>query len=90
MQRNFEPMRNQVEAWPRSELTDVTAKVAGRIPRSPVLTIVSGASAVQPPPFRITNADAPQRERNHIFQRHYYGTMCKMANRDTEHANTNG
>ena len=27
MQRNFEPMRKQVEAWPRSELTDVTAKV---------------------------------------------------------------
>jgi hypothetical protein len=28
MQRNFEPMRKQVEAWQRSELTDVTAKVA--------------------------------------------------------------
>jgi hypothetical protein len=28
MQRNFEPMRRQVEAWQRSELTDVTAKVA--------------------------------------------------------------
>jgi hypothetical protein len=27
MQRNFEPMRKQVEAWPRRELTDVTAKV---------------------------------------------------------------
>jgi len=27
MQRNFEPMRKQVEAW-RSELTDVTAKMA--------------------------------------------------------------
>jgi len=27
MQRNFEPMRKQVEAWRRSELTDVTAKV---------------------------------------------------------------
>ena len=27
MQRNFEPMRNQVEAWQKSELTDVTAKV---------------------------------------------------------------
>jgi len=27
MQRNFEPMRNQVEAWQRSELVDVTAKV---------------------------------------------------------------
>lgn len=26
MQRNFEAMRNQVEAWQRSELTDVTAK----------------------------------------------------------------
>jgi hypothetical protein len=25
--RNFEPMRKQVEAWQRSELTDVTAKV---------------------------------------------------------------
>jgi hypothetical protein len=25
MQRNFEPMRKQVEAWQRSELTDVTA-----------------------------------------------------------------
>ena len=75
MQRNFEPMRKQVETWQRSELTDVTAKVevrgipaendleslqcvhvsiqgtgshstvqgdgqAGRIPRSPVLSIV--------------------------------------------------
>ena len=27
MQWNFEPMRKQVEAWQRSELTDVTAKV---------------------------------------------------------------
>jgi hypothetical protein len=27
MQRNFEPMRMQVEAWQRSEYTDVTAKV---------------------------------------------------------------
>ena len=27
MQRNVEPMRNQVESWQRSELTDVTAKV---------------------------------------------------------------
>ena len=28
IQRNFEPMRYQVEAWQRSELTDVTAKIA--------------------------------------------------------------
>ena len=27
MQRNFEPMRKQVEAWQRSELADITAKV---------------------------------------------------------------
>jgi hypothetical protein len=27
MQRNFEPMRKQVEVWQRSELTDVSAKV---------------------------------------------------------------
>jgi len=27
MQRNFEPMRKQVETWQRSELADVTAKV---------------------------------------------------------------
>lgn len=27
MQRNFGPMRKQVEAWQRCELTDVTAKV---------------------------------------------------------------
>src|SRR5271165_482213 len=27
MQRNFEPMRKQVEAWQRGELTDATAKV---------------------------------------------------------------
>ena len=27
MQRNFEPMRRQVEAWQKCELTDVTAKV---------------------------------------------------------------
>jgi hypothetical protein len=27
IQGNFEPMRKQVEAWQRSELTDVTAKV---------------------------------------------------------------
>ena len=27
MQRNFEPMRKQVEKWQQSELTDVTAKV---------------------------------------------------------------
>jgi hypothetical protein len=27
MQRNFEPMRKQVEAWQGSELTDVSAKV---------------------------------------------------------------
>lgn len=27
MQRNFEPMRRQVEAWQKSELAEVTAKV---------------------------------------------------------------
>jgi hypothetical protein len=27
MQRNFEPMRKQVEEWQKSEITDVTAKV---------------------------------------------------------------
>lgn len=27
MQRNYEPMRKQVEAWQRSELTDATAKM---------------------------------------------------------------
>jgi hypothetical protein len=27
MQRNFDPMRKQVEAWQKSEITDVTAKV---------------------------------------------------------------
>ena len=27
MQRNFEPMRKQVESWQKSELTDITAKV---------------------------------------------------------------
>jgi hypothetical protein len=27
MQRTFEPMREQVEAWQKSDLTDVTAKV---------------------------------------------------------------
>ena len=27
MQRNLDPMRKQVEAWQRSELTDLTAKV---------------------------------------------------------------
>lgn len=27
MQRNFEPMRKQVEAWQRSDVTEVTAKV---------------------------------------------------------------
>ena len=27
MQRNFKPMRQQVEAWQRGELTDVIAKV---------------------------------------------------------------
>ena len=27
MQRNFEPLRKQVEAWQRRELTDVSAKV---------------------------------------------------------------
>jgi hypothetical protein len=26
MQRNFEPMRKQMEAWQKSEVTDVTAK----------------------------------------------------------------
>jgi len=27
MQRNFEPLRKQVEAWQKFELTDVTARV---------------------------------------------------------------
>ena len=27
MQRNFEPMRNQVELWRQAELTDVSAKM---------------------------------------------------------------
>lgn len=30
MQRNFQPMRKQVEAWQRCELTDVTTKVVLR------------------------------------------------------------
>jgi len=36
MQRNFEPMRKQVEAWQRSELTDVTAKVVIYLLQEPV------------------------------------------------------
>ena len=28
MQRNFDPMRKQVETWQRSELSDATAKLA--------------------------------------------------------------
>jgi hypothetical protein len=48
MQRSFEPMRKQVEAWQRSELTDVTAKVVihevfveGRLeaPKHPARTV---------------------------------------------------
>lgn len=35
MQRNFEPMRTQVEAWQRSELTDVRRRVV-------ILTFVEG------------------------------------------------
>ena len=44
MQRNFEPMRKQVQAWQRSELSDVTAKlviyeafVEGRLEASTLL-----------------------------------------------------
>jgi hypothetical protein len=115
MQRNFEPMRKQVETWQRSELTDVTAKVviyegfvegrleapkhlartesrstrnsgrersgvspmrsrqhsrnwipfhssgdgqAGRIPRSPVLSIVL-ARGLRRPPASIRRINAP-------------------------------
>jgi hypothetical protein len=32
MRRNLEPMRKQVEAWHRSELTDVTATVVSNMP----------------------------------------------------------
>ncbi|PYX77038.1 MAG: hypothetical protein DMG78_00020 [Acidobacteria bacterium] len=56
MQRNFEPMRKQVEAWQRSELTDLTAKVViyeafveGRLEapkhlRAPCMTCTSSRS----------------------------------------------
>ena len=48
MQRNFDPMRKQIEAWQRSELTDVTAKVViyeafvegkREVPRHPARTV---------------------------------------------------
>src|SRR5437870_9533652 len=51
MQQNFEPMRKQVEAWQRSELSDVTAKVViyeaqtGSFPRtSPAACMTSTSS----------------------------------------------
>jgi hypothetical protein len=34
MQRNFEPMRKQVEAWQKSELTDVTVVSRQQLPRA--------------------------------------------------------
>ena len=56
MERNFDPMRKQVEAWQRSELMDVTAKVViyeafveGKLEapstwRAPYMTSTSGQS----------------------------------------------
>lgn len=44
MQRNFEPMRKQVEAWQRSELTDVTACKAETAETMPIL----GTSSPEP------------------------------------------
>jgi hypothetical protein len=56
MQRNFEPMRKLVEAWQRSELTDVTAKVVVYgIPGGAVLTIVLVHGAVWPAPLVLTS-----------------------------------
>ncbi len=43
MQRNSEPMRKQVETWPRSELTDVTAKVV--ITEWPTLSLIGSQRA---------------------------------------------
>ena len=43
MQRNFEPMRKQVEAWQRSELTDVTAKLVIYVVARDSATYASGA-----------------------------------------------
>jgi hypothetical protein len=45
MQRNFEPMRKQVEAWQRSERTDVTAKVV--IYEATCMTCTSSRYALQ-------------------------------------------
>jgi hypothetical protein len=44
MQRNFEPMRRQVELWWQSELTDVTAKmiIPGELLRRPVRVLAVG------------------------------------------------
>ena len=60
MQRNFEPMRKQVEAWQRCELTDVTAKVViyeafveGRVEAPKHLSFVKMPSDLKP--FAISN-----------------------------------
>jgi hypothetical protein len=48
MQRNFEPMRKQVEGWQRSELTDVTAKVVIYEAFSKRRSEVGGSEAPRP------------------------------------------
>jgi len=75
MQRNFEPMRKQVEAWQRSELTDVTAKVViyeafveGRLEapkHSPAACMISTSSPSTRNSVREPSGVSPMRSRRH-------------------------
>jgi len=74
MQRNFEPMRKQVEAWQRSELTDVTAEVAiyeafvranWRLPSLPVLCTTSTSNRNTTSSGRGRSGVSPTRSRRH-------------------------
>jgi hypothetical protein len=113
-QRNFEPMRKQVETWQKSELTDVTAKVviyeafvegkleapkhleslqrvhigiqgtgpdsavqdygaAGRIPGSPVLTIVLAGGQLRTAAHSQRSGVARKID---CFREHFQKTVC--------------
>ncbi len=87
MQRNFEPIRKQVEAWQRSELTDVTAKVViyeafveGRLeaPKHLARTVHDGDSAYA---CRISPAMEPSKtEFREDMELFYSGCGAKWPN----------
>ena len=88
IQRNFEPMRKQVEVWQRSEVTDVTAKCGVcDLERNAALTNTSEVQAnayqCQFRPFRCS----PDTRIHRALEDEVANSSSMIASRDRELAN---